>query len=64
VVSGWGPRNAMAKKTSTADGAKDKKTAKADAAVVTLTIDGQAVTVPQGTTLLQAAQGVGTEVPH
>ena len=31
---------------------------------VTLTIDGLAVTVPQGTTLLQAAQSVGTEVPH
>lgn len=32
--------------------------------VVTLTIDGQEVSVPQGTTLLQAAQGAGTEVPH
>jgi NADH-quinone oxidoreductase subunit G len=32
--------------------------------VVTLTIDGQEVTVPQGTTLLEAAKGAGTEVPH
>jgi len=31
---------------------------------VTLTIDGQELTVPVGTTLLQAAQGAGTEVPH
>ena len=31
---------------------------------ITLTVDGQEVTVPQGTTLLQAAQGAGTEVPH
>ena len=36
----------------------------ADVEVVTLTIDGQEVTVPQGTTLLQAAEGAGTEVPH
>ena len=36
----------------------------ADVEVVTLTIDGQEVTVPQGTTVLQAAQGAGTEVPH
>ena len=33
-------------------------------AMVTLTIDGQEVTAPQGTTLLQAAEAVGTEVPH
>ncbi len=32
--------------------------------MVTLTIDEQEVTVPRGTTLLQAAQGAGTEVPH
>ena len=31
---------------------------------VTLTIDGQEVIVPKGTTILQAAQGMGTEVPH
>ena len=31
---------------------------------VTLTIDGQEVSVPKGTTILQAAQGMGTEVPH
>lgn len=31
---------------------------------VTLTIDGQEVTVPRGTTLLKAAQALGTEVPH
>ena len=31
---------------------------------VTLTMDGQELTVPRGTTLLQAAQGIGTEVPH
>lgn len=33
-------------------------------ATVTLTIDGQEVTVPKGTTLLQAAKQVGQEVPH
>ncbi len=31
---------------------------------VTLTIDGQEMTVPEGTMILQAAQGMGTEVPH
>ena len=31
---------------------------------VTLTIDGQEVTVPRGTTILQAAEHVGTRVPH
>ena len=31
---------------------------------VTLTIDGQEVTFPKGTTILQAAQGEGTEIPH
>jgi NADH-quinone oxidoreductase subunit G len=31
---------------------------------VTLTIDGRTVTVPRGTTLLQAAEQVGTTVPH
>ena len=31
---------------------------------VTLTIDGQEVTVPKGTTLLQAAEGMGVRVPH
>ena len=31
---------------------------------VTLTIDGREVTVPQGTSLLQAAERVGVEVPH
>jgi len=37
-----------------------------DAAVetVTLTIDGDEVTVPKGTTVLKAAESVGTEVPH
>ena len=33
-------------------------------ATVTLTIDGQEVTVPKGTTLLQAAKEAGQEVPH
>ncbi|HKJ03036.1 MAG TPA: 2Fe-2S iron-sulfur cluster-binding protein [Longimicrobiales bacterium] len=33
-------------------------------ATVTLTIDGQEVTVPKGTTLLDAAKKVGQEVPH
>ena len=46
----------MAKKTSGAAGA--------DIETVTLTIDEKEVTVPQGTTLLQAAQEMGTEVPH
>ena len=31
---------------------------------VTLTIDGRQVTVPKGTTLLQAAERAGTRVPH
>ncbi len=31
---------------------------------VTLTIDGREVTVPKGTTLLKAAESVGTKVPH
>ncbi|MGD8319203.1 MAG: 2Fe-2S iron-sulfur cluster-binding protein [Gemmatimonadota bacterium] len=31
---------------------------------VTLTIDGQEVTVPKGTTLLNAAKEVGSDVPH
>ena len=31
---------------------------------VTLTIDGQEVTVPKGTSLLHAAETLGTEVPH
>ena len=39
-----------------------KATAKPEG--VTLTIDGEELTVPAGTTLLQAAQGAGTEVPH
>jgi NADH dehydrogenase/NADH:ubiquinone oxidoreductase subunit G len=30
---------------------------------VTLTIDGQAVTVPEGTTILEAARGLGVDVP-
>lgn len=46
----------MADKTTKIDGPDVEK--------VTLSIDGQEVTVPQGTTLLQAAQGAGTEVPH
>ncbi len=40
------------------------KKATAKPAGVTLTMDGQELTVPVGTTLLQAAQGAGTEVPH
>ena len=31
---------------------------------VTLTIDGQQVTVPKGTSILQAAERIGTQVPH
>jgi NADH-quinone oxidoreductase subunit G len=31
---------------------------------VTLTIDGQEVTVPKGTTLLKAAETMGTKIPH
>ncbi len=31
---------------------------------VTLTIDGQSVTVPKGTTILEAAKTIGTKVPH
>ena len=64
-----------AKKTSKVGVAKVKKTTKvgrvntekvdgAKVEGVTLTIDGQKLTVPRGTTLLQAAQGAGTEVPH
>lgn len=36
----------------------------APANTVTLTIDGHEVTVPKGTTLLKAAEHVGTRVPH
>lgn len=32
--------------------------------MVTLTIDGRTVSVPKGTTILQAADGLGTRVPH
>ena len=34
------------------------------AELVTLTIDGQEVSVPRGTTLLEAAKQIGSEVPH
>jgi len=34
------------------------------AETVTLTMDGQEVTVPRGTSLLHAAEAIGTEVPH
>ena len=34
------------------------------AAAVTLTIDGREITVPKGTSLLQAAESLGIEVPH
>ena len=61
----------MAKKTFKVDSAnggganvEDANVERADVEGVTLTIDGQEVTVPEGTTLLQAAQGAGTEVPH
>ncbi len=33
-------------------------------ATVTLTIDGKEVTVPKGTTILQAAKSVGVDIPH
>ena len=32
--------------------------------LITLTIDGREVSVPKGTTILEAAKQVGTEVPH
>ena len=62
--------SAKVKKTTEVAGAKKvdvgdaKKVDGPKVEGVTLTIDGQEVTVPQGTTLLQAAQGAGTEVPH
>jgi NADH-quinone oxidoreductase subunit G len=34
-----------------------------DVEMVTLTIDGQSVTVPKGTTVLEAAEGVGIHIP-
>ena len=34
------------------------------AELVTLTIDGQEVSVPRGTTILEAAKKIGKEVPH
>ena len=34
------------------------------AEMVTLTIDGREVSVPKGTTILEAAKTIGTEVPH
>ena len=51
----------MAKKATEVDGVSLDS---ANVEMVTLTVDGQELTVPQGTTLLQAAQGAGTEVPH
>ena len=32
--------------------------------MVNLTIDGHEVSVPKGTTILEAAKSIGTEVPH
>ena len=32
--------------------------------MVNVTIDGNEVSVPKGTTILEAAKRVGTEVPH
>ena len=32
--------------------------------MVTLTIDGQKVTVPEGTTIMKAAASVGINIPH
>ena len=32
--------------------------------LVNLTIDGHEVSVPKGTTILEAAKTIGTEVPH
>src|ERR1700726_1206116 len=32
-------------------------------AMVTLTIDGQSVTVPEGTSIMRAAMGMGTQIP-
>ena len=34
------------------------------AELVTLTIDGQEVAVPRGTTILEAAKQIGKQVPH
>jgi formate dehydrogenase major subunit len=31
--------------------------------MVTLTIDGQSVTVPEGTSIMRAAMEIGTEIP-
>ena len=31
--------------------------------MVTLTIDGQRITVPDGTSIMRAAMGIGTEIP-
>ena len=56
----------MAEKTTNVGGTPTDE-AKVDETpidMVILTIDEQEVTVPQGTTLLQAAQGAGTEIPH
>jgi NADH-quinone oxidoreductase subunit G len=36
----------------------------AETATVTLTIDGHEITVPRGTTILEAARTIGTVVPH
>ncbi len=35
-----------------------------DSNLITLTIDGQTVSVPRGTTILQAAEQIGIEIPH
>ncbi len=61
-----GATKVAAAKAKTAAGGKAQTAAGASARVetVTLTLDGQELTVPRGTTLLQAAEGVGTEIPH
>ena len=56
--------SAKVKKTTRVDGANAKKVDVVKVEGVTLTIDGQGLTVPRGTTLLEAAQGAGVEVPH
>lgn len=45
-----------------AEGLKDKNIS-VDIPTVTLTIDGQSLTVPKGTTVLEAAKGIGIDIP-
>ena len=49
--------------TATAGAPGDPRTAKTTAPTVTLTVDGREVTVPAGTSILDACRAAGADVP-